>query len=126
MRAGDIARTYHESYRVLQFIEGGTLLPPWHEASQADVDSTVDSVQAVLAVLTDEYVEPRALADYVHLKWCEQKRAAGWRYGPVRDNERKVHPLLVDFGGLSLLNQAKDILLVSIVQSLRPLPESPV
>ena len=35
-----------------------------------------------------------AMARQVNRVWTQDKVAAGWTGGPVRDNERKIHPLL--------------------------------
>ena len=32
-----------------------------------------------------------------HEDWCRYYREAGWRYGPTRDDERKIHDKLVDW-----------------------------
>lgn len=37
------------------------------------------------------------LARAAHEAFCEGKRRDGWTYGPVRDNAKKVHPLLKDY-----------------------------
>ena len=41
------------------------------------------------------------LADEEHEGWCREKRLHGWRYGPERDNEQRVHPALVPYPKLS-------------------------
>jgi hypothetical protein len=38
-----------------------------------------------------------AMAAAEHRDWCDYYREAGWRYGPVRDDERKIHDGLVDW-----------------------------
>jgi hypothetical protein len=40
------------------------------------------------------------LAEAAHRAFCAGKVRDGWKYGPVRDNEQKLHPLLVDFAAL--------------------------
>ena len=47
---------------------------------------------APLAVLTDTQIE--AMAELEHGRWEREKTADGWRYGPVRNNARKITPLL--------------------------------
>jgi hypothetical protein len=44
-------------------------------------------------VFTDEEVELLAIAE--HKRWSDEKIAAGWSYGPTRNDRRKTHPLLV-------------------------------
>ncbi len=38
-----------------------------------------------------------AMARAEHEDWCHYYREAGWSYGPVRDNARKIHDKLVDW-----------------------------
>jgi hypothetical protein len=40
------------------------------------------------------------LAGKEHALWKEEREAAGWRYGPVKDAENKTNPLLVDYSEL--------------------------
>lgn len=49
-----------------------------------------------------EELEPlkEALARNVHEVWAAGRLAAGWKYGPVRDDERKEHPCLIPFEDL--------------------------
>jgi hypothetical protein len=41
-----------------------------------------------------------ALAQMEHRRWRRQRQAAGWRYAPHRDEDRKLHPALVDWNEL--------------------------
>ena len=51
-----------------------------------------------------------AMAEAEHRDWCRYYREAGWRYGPVRDDARKIHDGLVDWpsieGDPAALNRA--------------------
>lgn len=38
---------------------------------------------------------PEILAKLEHYRWYNERRAQGWRYGPVRDNEKKLNPFLI-------------------------------
>jgi Predicted ATPase (AAA+ superfamily) len=44
-----------------------------------------------------------------HERWCRERRKDGWTYGPVRDNEKKLHPCLVDWDQLSDVEKQKDM-----------------
>ena len=50
------------------------------------------------ATLSDEDIE--RLAKTEHWRWCVEKKLAGWRHAPVRDDIRKQHPLLLDWEAL--------------------------
>jgi hypothetical protein len=56
--------------------------------------------------LTDGDVEKLAKAE--HRRWMNERMAKGWRHGPVRDNNRKLHPDLVDWEYLSEDSRDKD------------------
>jgi RyR domain/TrkA-N domain len=56
--------------------------------------------------LTDRDVEKLAKAE--HRRWMNERMAKGWRHGPVRDNDRKLHPDLVDWEYLSEESRDKD------------------
>ena len=43
-----------------------------------------------------------------HGRWSRQRRQAGWRYGPVRDNAAKLHPCLVSWARLPESEREKD------------------
>jgi hypothetical protein len=56
--------------------------------------------------LTDRDVEK--LAKVEHRRWMNERMATGWRHSPVRDNDRKLHPDLVEWGYLSEESHGKD------------------
>ena len=63
------------------------------------------------------------LASAQHDAWSEDKRKEGWKYGPVKDAEKKEHPCLVAFEALPPEQQAKDHLFKSVVRGLAPFIE---
>lgn len=48
------------------------------------------------------------LAQAEHLGWCAERIANGWTFSAVRDNDRKLHPLLVDWAKLPESDRDKD------------------
>ncbi|WP_181160133.1 RyR domain-containing protein [Sandaracinobacter neustonicus] len=40
------------------------------------------------------------LAELEHRRWMVDRRLSGWRYGPVRDNEARLHPDLIPYDQL--------------------------
>jgi len=48
------------------------------------------------------------LAAHVHGAWVALRRADGWVYGPVRDDEQKQHPCLVSYEALPDADKAYD------------------
>jgi hypothetical protein len=49
-----------------------------------------------------------SLARIEHRRWLTERIIRGWRYGPVRDNSRWLHPSIVDFDTLSAAEKEKD------------------
>lgn len=48
------------------------------------------------------------LAENVHEQWALGRINDGWRYGPERDDEQKLHPGLVAYNELSDLEKEYD------------------
>lgn len=40
------------------------------------------------------------MAEQVHDEWAQARFAAGWKYGPERNDKLKTHPCLVPYGEL--------------------------
>jgi len=55
---------------------------------------------------TDDEIEDMAKLE--HGRWVVERLRAGWRYGKKRDNERKIHPLIVPWNDLSEADKEKD------------------
>ena len=54
-----------------------------------------------------------------HISWMNQKLGEGWKYGPVKDAEKKEHPCMVSFADLPKELQAKDFIFRAVVHALR-------
>jgi hypothetical protein len=52
--------------------------------------------------------EVEKLAIMEHERWLQEKLATGWRYGPERDDARKLSPSLVPYEQLSEAEKDKD------------------
>src|SRR5207247_9599106 len=49
-----------------------------------------------------------ALAKNAHERWAQQRLAEGWRYGPKRDDDLRLHPCLVPYESLPESEKAYD------------------
>jgi hypothetical protein len=65
---------------------------------------------------TPEEVERMARSE--HNQWCQAKRAAGWRRGPVWDRKARTHPDLVPWEDLPEEERAKNVAFVRGLPSL--------
>lgn len=85
----------------------------WDEAEDWQKDSARAGVEAHLAN-SGQTPEER------HNAWSDYKLADGWKYGEVKDAEKKTHPCLVAFGLLPKEQQVKDFLFGAVVSSMAP------
>jgi hypothetical protein len=106
---------------------------PWEEISEdmresnraqvRDIGAKLDLLEATVTVapparpfvFAEDEVE--MLARYEHDRWVSERIAAGWTYRPERNDEAKVHDLLVPW--LYLTPQKQDV----DRQVVRALPE---
>src|SRR5262249_18701308 len=121
-----LARSIHEGYLAERIREGVAMratpaMVPWEKldddlvranvAQARDVVAKVARVGAVVCVgpdpagfaFTDEEVDRLE-----HQRWARQRKANGWTYAAVRDNERKHHPDLVPWRRLPEAARDKD------------------
>ncbi|MCB1085761.1 MAG: hypothetical protein KDM63_01845 [Verrucomicrobiae bacterium] len=63
------------------------------------------SESEALAILED-HIEAAAIAE--HEGWMAEKLESGWKHGPARDDEAKVHPSIVPYAELTEVEKEKD------------------
>lgn len=108
-----IARVCHEANRAYAQATGEPaeqVLGPWFDVNELTRESARIGVRLAIDGATPEQL---------HESWTAVKRAAGWTYGPVRDNAALVHPCLVPYEELPDAQQRKDHLFHAIVQALQ-------
>jgi RyR domain-containing protein len=134
-----LARTVHQRYldeRLANGIELGSrpAMRPWEELTEdtretnraqvRDIGAKLDLLEATVTatppvrpfVFAEDEVE--MLARYEHDRWVSERIAAGWTYGPERDDEAKVHHLLVPWLYLNQRQQDVDKQVVLAVPGL--------
>jgi len=111
MKIEDVARICHEANRAYCQTLGDNSQPPWEEAPAWQRNSAIDGVKFHL---NNPFAGPRGS----HNNWLKGKKEANWKYGPVKDAEKKEHPCMVPFNELPLEQRAKDYLFVGIVSHL--------
>jgi hypothetical protein len=114
-----LARAVHDSYllgrrRRGEVEPGDAALVPWEDlpeplrranrAQAAHFGRTLREIHCVLSPRIepgDGYqpsdVEVEHLARLEHARWLAERSAAGWRYGERRDDERKLHPEMIEW-----------------------------
>lgn len=133
------ARAMHEHYVRDRIRQGetrwvNTSLVPWRELpetlrnanrSQAtDIGRKLAAITATLAPRVDAAPhfsftadELERLARMEHIRWAREREREGWSHGPLRDNDRRLHPDLVEWQNLSEEAKSKDL------NAIRVLPE---
>ncbi len=108
-----IARMCHEVNRNYCQAIGDTSQLSWEESPQWQQDSAINGVAFQIA-------NPMAPASASHNSWLKEKQDTGWRYGPVKDPEKREHPCFVSYEELPVEQQIKDHLFKSIATTLIP------
>ena len=109
-----IAIVAHETNRVYCAQIGDFTQYPWANAPQWQKDSSINGVQFHLD-------NPDAGCSGSHENWLKVKEADGWKYGEVKDAEKKEHPCFVPYGNLPESQKVKDALFVGVVRALKML-----
>jgi hypothetical protein len=103
------ARAAHEVNRAFCLALGDTSQPSWDDAPDWQKSSARNGVSGALVDTTPEQS---------HETWLAEKKGAGWKYGPVKDPEKKEHPCFVPYAQLPAAQQAKDHLFTSTVREM--------
>lgn len=105
------ARTAHEVNRAYCAALGDHSQPNWEDAPDWQKDSAIEGV--VFHLNGDHPPEAS------HNKWLEFKKQDGWKYGPVKDAEKKEHPCFVPYDQLPKEQQVKDYLFRAVVHAFK-------
>ena len=103
-----IAEIVHEANRAITVALGNVPQPHWADAPQRMKDDSLSMVQHTLA-------NPEKTAEDDHNNWLAGKRAAGWVWGPVKDEAAKTHPLMIPYSELPAGEQLKNAVLPAII-----------
>lgn len=114
MNIQTIAVLCHETNRTYCQLRGDNTQDQWIEAPDWQRDS---AILGVTKILSGEITQPCQS----HVSWYNQKEEEGWKYGPVKDPEKKEHPCMVHYLALPLEQQIKDELFFNIVKACEPL-----
>ena len=106
-----IARVCHEVNRAYCECIGDTSQVHWEEAPEWQRTSAVNGVRFVVE-------HPDAPPSASHDSWMAEKKATGWKYGPVKDPEKKEHPAFLPYGDLPHEQRIKDWLFKAVVEAM--------
>jgi len=108
-----IAKVCHEANRAYCQSLGDDSQRPWEEAPEWQKRSAVDGVVFHLK-------NPGAPDSASHDNWMDEKKRDGWKYGEVKDPEKKEHPCMVKFEHLPVEQQVKDSIFKNVIASFWP------
>lgn len=108
----EIAEICHEVNAAYCRTLGDDSQPSWKDAPAWQQDSARNGVQFHLA-------NPKAAASHSHDNWMKEKIRDGWKYGPVKDPDKKEHPCFVPYEDLPPEQKMKDYLFKAVVHSYK-------
>ena len=105
---GILAKVCHEVNRAYCRSIGDNSQPAWDDAPDWQKESAINGVYFHMG-------NPGATPRDSHANWLREKEATGWKYGKVKDPEKKEHPCMVPYDGLPEDQKVKDALFTAIV-----------
>lgn len=105
------AELSHEANRAYCKALGDDSQSCWGDAPDWQRASAIAGVEFHIA-------NPDAGPSHSHDSWLRQKEADGWKYGPVKDAEKKEHPCFVPYDQLPPEQKAKDCIFGAIVKTI--------
>lgn len=112
MTVDEIAQVCHEANRAYCMTLGDFSQIEWWGCPDWQRDSARAGVQGIL---DGSITSPRES----HESWLRVKEADGWKFGPVKDAEKKEHPCFVPYDDLPAAQKVKDALFNAVVAALR-------
>lgn len=106
-----IAAVVHEMNREYRAQIGEDPGPSWPDAPN---ETQVSICQGIEGIRDGRLRTPRGS----HESWRERKHAGGWKYGKVKDPEKKEHPCMLPYDQLPEEQRMKDSLFLAVVSTL--------
>jgi hypothetical protein len=112
MNVEQIAKVAHEVNRALCQAFGDDTQMPWEEAPEWQRSSAINNVEFHI-------INPSAGPEHSHNSWMTDKLNSGWKWGPIKDAEKKEHPSICAYRQLPPHEKAKDYLFCAVVNALK-------
>lgn len=113
MNKTDIAKVAHELNKAYCESISDNSQQTWEQAPEWQKSSAKVGVQFHLD-------NPNASPSASHDSWLKQKEEEGWKYGEVKDADKKEHPCYVTYEQLPVSQRSKDYIFKQVVESLKP------
>lgn len=107
----EIAKVCHEANRAYCETLGDSSQLPWDQAPDWQKQSAINGVLF--------HAEGDKSASASHENWMKEKVDNGWKYGPVKDPEKKEHPCIIPYAQLPLEQRRKDYIFKAIVDAFK-------
>jgi len=111
VRVVRIARICHEVNRAYCIALGDNSQPHWEDAPEWQRSS---AISGVLFIIDNPTAPPSASHD----SWLKQKTEEGWKWGAVKDVNKKEHPCYLPYDELPVDQKAKDHIFGAVVRSI--------
>jgi len=108
----EIAKLCHAVNRAYCASLGDYSQNHWGDAQEWQKESAIKGVEFHM-------MNANAAPEGSHNSWLIEKAANGWKYGPVKDIEKKEHPCMVEYEQLPVAQQAKDYIFKAICDFFR-------
>ena len=112
MNVEQIAKVCHETNRAYCETIGDNSQPKWEDAPEWQRQSAINGVSYHLET-------PNAKPEDSHNSWLKEKELDGWKFGLVKDPEKKEHPCYIPYEQLPEEQKKKDSLFIAIVHTLQ-------
>lgn len=109
-----IAKVCHEVNRAYCTAIGDNTQPEWKKAPAWQVESAEKGVKFHIK-------NPDAGPSASHDEWLKEKAETGWKYGIVKDVQKREHPCFLPYAELPVEQKAKDFIFTEIVKQLKDL-----
>jgi hypothetical protein len=106
-----IAAACHMANRAYCIALGDNSQPTWEDAPAWQRTSACNGVLAILE-------NPSLTPEQSHEGWLKQKTEEGWKYGSVKDPEKKEHPCFLPYAELPEEQKRKDYIFGDNVRSM--------
>lgn len=104
------ARAAHEANRTYCLTLGDRSQPHWETAPEWQRTSAINGV---MGIIRDGNTPAQS-----HASWLDEKRRTGWKYGPVKDAEKREHPCFMPYDELPPEQRKKDLLFHDTVHAM--------
>lgn len=105
------AKAAHEVNRVYCLALGDESQLAWEHAPPWQINSAIHSVEAIIK-------NPNRPPSASHETWMKEKKDTGWKYGPVKDPDKKEHPCIVAYDDLPIDQRMKDTIFLAVVKGV--------